>query len=439
MNYIYATKGSVGQDSRGPIKTQRPRSEPFIRNTLFQYGLQITKYLFPFITIPYLTRTLGPDIYAVRAYILAAMTFAQVLLDYGFNNYGTRQIARHQGNMEVVRAETYTIVVLRLLLCVFGAFAVAVIIPFIPLMAANPMYVAIAYLCVCFKATLPDFVFQGLEDMAIITYRFISSQVVATILIFFVVHGPEDLLWVPVLESLAALIALVWSWANVVKTRAIKPILPHRTMLISAFRTSSIFFLSSAATTVFTSLTTLAIGMLVKDTAQIAYWSVAMTAIQAIQSLYTPITNSLYPRMCAQRDFSLVKRLLFIGMPIVIVGTIVFARLSNAVMLVLGGEEYLPGSYIVAMVSPVLLFSFPGMLLGFPVLAAVGWDKQLTSTAVIASVFHVAGLVLLAVVNAFTIPNVCILRCCTEGVLLFMRAFFVMRWRKVARREDATN
>ena len=395
-----------------------------------QYGLQVAKYLFPFITIPYLTRVLGPDIYAIRAYILAAMTFAQVFLDYGFNSYGTRQIARKQDDVGALGKETSAIALLRAALCVVGAIVVAVVGAFIPIMAQNPAYVAIAYVCVCFKAMLPDFVFQGLEDMGIITYRFVVSQAVAAALIFAMVHGPGDLLWVPTLESLAALIAFAWSWANVLRARGIKLVKPSRAKLKAAFRTSSVFFLSNAATTIFTCLTTLMIGVLVEDAAQIAYWAVAMTAVQAIQALYTPITNSLYPHMCARQDFALAKRLLIIGLPVVLVGTVAFALLSDVVMLVLGGEQYLGGSYIVAMVSPVLLFSFPAMLVGFPVLAAVGRERQLTASSVASSLFHVAGLVALAAGGWFTIPAVCVLRDCTEAVMLAMRAWFVWKWKR---------
>ena len=34
----------------------------FFKNTAWQYGLQIIKYLFPLITLPYLTRVLEPEV-----------------------------------------------------------------------------------------------------------------------------------------------------------------------------------------------------------------------------------------------------------------------------------------------------------------------------------------------------------------------------------------
>ena len=277
----------------------------------------MAKYIFPYLTLPYLTRVLEPDAYAVRAYILAAMTFMQVFLDYGFNSYGTKVVAESINDEGLIHRVTSSIALLRIMLAVVGAIALLPVTSSIPIMGANPCYVAIAYLGVCFKAMLPDFIFQGKEDMGIITKRFVVSQAVATFLIFATVRAPSDLLWVPVIEALASFIALAWSWANALTVQGIRLVRPVTKELAYLFRQASIFFLSGASTTVFTALTTLMIGVFIVDQVEIAYWSVAMTAVNAIQSLYTPITNSLYPHMVKCKDFALVKKLLIVGMPVV--------------------------------------------------------------------------------------------------------------------------
>lgn len=410
--------------SENQIQSGRAR---FARNTFMQYGLQIAKYLFPLITIPFLTRVLGAEVYAIRAYVLAAMVFAQVFLDYGFTSYGTKVIAECSGDMARMRSESTAIMLLRVLLCVVGAVFVFVISLFIPIMADNLIYVAISYIAVCFKSVLPDYIFQGLEDMDIITHRFVLSQVISTALIFLLISDPNDLILVPVLEVLGAFIAFAWSWQNVLVVRSITFMKVKASKLASVFRESSVYFVSSAATTVFTALTTLMIGVYVSDVAQISYWSIATTAIAAVQSLYTPIVNSLYPHMCIRKDFSLVKKLLMLGLPTVLLGTILFALLGDVVMLVLGGHEFVDGAYLVRMLAPVLFLSFPAMLLGFPVLAAIGKARWLTESSVIAAGFHIAGLLVLAFGGWFTIANVAILRCVTEGVLLVTRGGFSVK------------
>ena len=408
----------------------------FYKNTLMQYGLQIAKYLFPFITIPYLTRVLGPDVYAIRAYILAAMTFMQVFLDYGFTSYGTRAVALAINDKTAIRSEMTAIMIARFGLCIGGAIVLVPITLCIPILASNPVYVAISYICVCFKAALPDFIFTGLEEMGILTYRFVVAQAVSTVLILLMVRGVEDLLLVPTFEALAAFIAFSWSWENVLLKRRIAPIRVSASKVISAFKVSTVFFFSNAATTLFTCLTTLMIGVLITDISEVSYWSLAMTAISAIQSLYIPISNSLYPHMCKRRDFALFKRLMAVGMAVVTVGTVAFASFSEAIMWILGGSEYLNGAYVMVMVSPVLFFSFPAVLQGVPMLAAVGKEKELTASSIISALFHISGLFVLAFGGWFTISAVAVLRCCTEFVLFLMRTIFVVRWFRLRKGGD---
>ncbi|WEV59330.1 oligosaccharide flippase family protein [Bifidobacterium sp. ESL0728] len=399
-----------------------------IRKNLFsQYGLQVAKYLFPFITLPYLTRVLGPNQYAVRAYVLAVMNFMAIFLDYGFTLSGTKSIAEDNGNIEKLRQHTSCIVLLRGILCVVGAVILVCLVPFLSILKENILYVIIAYLGICFKASLPDFVFQGLEDMGIITQRFVGSQTVSTLLIFALIHKPSDLLLVPIFEGVASLIAFIWSWDNVIRVRSIHFTKVKFDFIWSVFKESTIFFLSDAATTVFNAFTTMMIGAYVTDQVQISYWSLAMTAITAVQSLYNPIINTLYPHIVKSRDIKLLKKFLFYGMIVVTIGSILFALCSKLIMFVLGGRQYLAGSYIIAQLAPVLWLSFPSMLIGFPLLAAVGKVRELTFSSIVSAIFHIIGLVILGISGYFSITAVAILRSCTEAVMLVLRSYFTIR------------
>lgn len=412
------------QEQLSPADDRKAGRARFAKNTAHQYLLQIAQYLFPFVTVPYLTRILGPDVYAIRAYVIAAMTMMQVLLSYGFETYGVRAIADDAHDPAKVNRTTSGITYLRLALCAAGAGLLALVAPAIPLLAQNPSYVAIAYVGACLTALLPDFVFQGQEDMKVITQRYVGSQAVAVACIFLFVHGPDQLLLVPAFEALATLIALVWSWANVVLARGVRFVGVPLSDLASMFRGSTVFFVSSASTTLFSSLTTLMIGIYVADEAQVSYWSLAIMAVSAIQALYAPIANSLYPHMVKRRDFALARRLLVAGSIAALAGSAAYAALSPVIMEIIGGEAYLPGSYVIACTAPILFFSYIAILLGNPVLAAVGKAKLLTASSVAAAAFHVVGLFALLALGLFQVVWVAVLRDLTEVVLATLRLAF---------------
>lgn len=406
------------------------------RNIFFQYLLRVAIYVFPLLTLPYLTRVLGPDVYAVRAYAVSSMGLVVTFVSYGFNVYGTREVALHKDDLGYLKRLTTSIFAMRVVLAVLGAAVVAILIPLTPLMAQNPGYMFITYAGVCLTGMLPDFIFQGLEDMSVMTKRFVGSKIVSVLLIFAFIRGPEDIILVAVFEAASSAVAFAWSWLDVVFKRKITldfGCLKVRYMA-SCLKSSTVFFISNASTTTFTGLTTVMIGIYVQDANQVAYWSVAMTAIVAVQALYAPITNSLYPHVVSNGDFRAAKRFLIAGMPVVLIGTIAFSALSDTVMLVLGGPSYLGGSNIVRLVAPIFLFSYPSEVIGFPVLAAAGKEVQLTASSLGAAIFHIVGLCALAGVGGFSIVHVAALRCVTEFVMLALRCVFVIRWGRERRR-----
>ena len=392
----------------------------FYKNTLWQYGLQVAKYLFPLITLPYLTRVLAPEGYAFYAYVVSFMSFAQMFVDFGFNLSGTKQIV-DANTLEAKNRVVGAVTQARLILCLIACCVVLTIASFLPMTSSYMFYVFLAFVAVCGKGLLPDFVFQGHEQMGPITTRFLIAKTISTVLTFALVHSISDILWIPILDILSNGIALALSFASAKRlfgtTIAFVPI----KMVLTELKTSWIYCFSNLAATTFSAFTTLLIGIVVTDASAVAYWSLAMTSISAVQSLYTPITNSLYPHMVNSGDYRFVRKLTIIALPVVLVGTIAFALLSDVIMLILGGEEYLAGSAVLVGVSPVLLFSFFAVLFGWPISGAFGKVAEVTRSTVVAGIFCIAALLTVSFLGYATLPVICAVRCITEALLCGMR------------------
>lgn len=396
------------------------RHEQFYSNVIWQYGLQIVKYIFPLITLPYLTRVLLPEGYAVYAYVVSFMTFAQTFVDFGFNLSGTKRIAGASTVEEENRA-IGAVTEARLLLGSAAGVVVALIAWFIPITHDNMLYTILAFLAVFGKAIAPDFLFQGHENMGPLTTRYLVSKGVSTALTFVVVRSMDDLLWIPILDILSSAIALIWSFVSARRTFGTTIALVPFHEAYSELKDSALYCFSNMASVVFSGFTTLLIGIVITDKSMISYWSLAVTAVNAIQSLYAPITNSLYPHMVKGGDYGFARKLLLISVPILLIGTIAFASLSDLVMLVLGGKEYLAGSWVIAWASPILLFSFYATMIGWPILGASGRVAEVTYTTVGSAIFCVASLLLVSATGYASMRCICIIRCLTEAILCFSR------------------
>lgn len=240
----------------------------FYKNIIWQYGLQIVKYLFPLITLPYLTRVLEPQGYAVYAYVVSFMAFAQTFVDFGFNLSGTRKIAAAKSVDEkncVIGAVTQA----RCILCVVTFVVVFVVASFIPITATNMTYTMLAFVAVCGRAMAPDFVFQGHENMGPLTTRYFVSKGVSTALTFVFVHSIADIIWVLILDILSSAIALGWSFTSA--NRLFGTTISKVTIkeAFEELKVSGLYCFSNMAAQVFTGFTTLLIGVVIADAIQI--------------------------------------------------------------------------------------------------------------------------------------------------------------------------
>lgn len=400
----------------------------FYKNTLWQYLLQAIKYIFPLLLIPYLTRVLEPDGYAVYAYVVSFMSFAQTFIDFGFNLSGTKEAAVAK-NGEELGLIAGGITQARLLLSLAAGLMCLLVGSFIPILRANIIYAVLAFIAVCGRSLAPDFIFQGKEEMAPLTIRYLVSKTTSTVLTLLIVDSSSDLCWIPVLDIFASLIALAWSFAAANRLFGVRLSWMNPPGVLKELSCSGYYCLSNMASTAFSGIITLLIGIAITDTAQISYWSLAMTAVNAVQALYSPIINSLYPHMVAGGDFGFAKKLIVISVPFIVAGTVLFIFLSRVIVFILGGPEYLEGAYILRLVSPVLVFSFYGMMLGWPVLGAMGRVKELTRTTVVSSLASVAMLLLTMALGVASVAMFAIIRSLTELIMCGMRAFECFRAR----------
>ena len=76
---------------------------------------------------------------------------------------------------------------------------------------------------------------------------------------------------------------------------------------------------------------------------------------------------------------------------------------------------------------PILFFSFPAQVYGWPTLGAIGKVKETTFSTVIAAVAQVLGLVVLICINRFTLINLALLRGITEFILMAVRMFITYK------------
>lgn len=406
----------------------------FYKNTLWQYGLQILKYLFPLLLIPYLTRILGTEGYAVYAYVLSFMGVVQTIADFGFTLSGTKKVVDLRGDTAALSHLVGAITVARLMLLCGLFFCVMVVTRFIPIMAENTVYVIWAFFATAGRTVLPDFIFQGNERMGPLTTRYFASKGVQVALTILLVRGPGDLILVAVADVLSEIVDIVWSYRAQKRLFGVGIARPTFKESFEELRVSAIYCVSNVSSSLFSGFTTVIIGLAITSKTDIAFWSLTLTTVNAVQSLYTPIANSLYPHMIKNRDFGFARKLALVALPVLVLGIVAYCALSKPIMLVLGGPEYVGGAHVMWMISPIFIFSFYGILIGWPVLGAMGHVKELTVSTLFTGIVNVVSLLALYLAGLITLDVICVARWGCDALLLLVRVF--MLWRVARSKTD---
>lgn len=406
----------------------------FYKNTLWQYGLQILKYLFPLLLIPYLTRILGTEGYAVYAYVLSFMGVVQTIADFGFTLSGTKKVVDLRGDTAALSRLVGAITVARLMLLCGLFFCVMVVTRFIPIMAENTVYVIWAFFATAGRTVLPDFIFQGNERMGPLTTRYFASKGVQVALTILLVRGPGDLILVAVADVLSEIVDIAWSYRAQKRLFGVGIARPTFKESFEELRVSAIYCVSNVSSSLFSGFTTVIIGLAITSKTDIAFWSLTLTTVNAVQSLYTPIANSLYPHMIKNRDFGFARKLALVALPVLVLGIVAYCALSKPIMLVLGGPEYVGGAHVMWMISPIFIFSFYGILIGWPVLGAMGHVKELTVSTLFTGIVNVVSLLALYLAGLITLDVICIARWGCDALLLLVRVF--MLWRAARSKTD---
>lgn len=406
----------------------------FYKNTLWQYGLQILKYLFPLLLIPYLTRILGTEGYAVYAYVLSFMGVVQTIADFGFTLSGTKKVIDLRGDTAALSRLVGAITVARLMLLCGLFFCVMVVTRFIPIMAENTVYVIWAFFATAGRTVLPDFIFQGNERMGPLTTRYFASKGVQVALTILLVRGPGDLILVAVADVLSEIVDIAWSYRAQKRMFGVGIARPTFKESFEELRVSAIYCVSNVSSSLFSGFTTVIIGLAITSKTDIAFWSLTLTTVNAVQSLYTPIANSLYPHMIKNRDFGFARKLALVALPVLVLGIVAYCALSKPIMLVLGGPEYVGGAHVMWMISPIFIFSFYGILIGWPVLGAMGHVKELTVSTLFTGIVNVVSLLALYLAGLITLDVICVARWGCDALLLLVRVF--MLWRAARSKTD---
>lgn len=412
-------------------------NKTFAKNTFFLYIMTGAKFVLPLIITACLTRRLGPDAYGVISYLTPVMGYFILLFDFGFNFSATKKIAQHRADPVLIEKTIAAVYTAKILLVLAGFLPLMLLLLCIDLLRQYVLLTVLYYLSTAAQIFIPDFLYRGLEKMEGVTTRYILAKLITAVLIFLAVRDDGGLILVPLAYLIGTVAAALHTNHHMARKLGYRVALAGLREAAAELRESGIYFVSTFASTALSVTSTFVMGIVGMPTAQIAYWGVAFQVVQAVQAMYDPITTSIYPHVAGKRDHKFVLRITLCLLPLVAVGCVLLYWLAGLAVKIIAGSAYLAAVPVLQALTPMLLFSFVAQMLGFPLLGALGRERQASFTTLVAAGAQILGLVGLALSHHFTLLSLALLRNVTELIFMILRIYFVgvfLRERRKSRR-----
>ena len=259
----------------------KEESKKATKNTAMLYLMNIAKMVFPLVTLPYLTRVLSVDCYAVVSYVKAVMQYVQIVLIFGFTLSATKDIVNAKGNKEQIGRITGSVLEAKGVLSCITAIALVVMTIAIPILRESPLYTFLAFINIVITEMLADFLFRGIDKMEVITIRFVVSKLIATLLTFIFVKTDSDIMLIPIFDIFGSVVAL-FLVIKEINRLGIKIKWSSIVDALNKLKESAIYFFSDMATTALGALNTLLVGIFMAKS-DVSYWSLAMQLVAAVQ------------------------------------------------------------------------------------------------------------------------------------------------------------
>lgn len=391
------------------------------KNTVMLYLLTFSSYFFGLVTVPYLTRVLGPEIYGDIGVATAFAVFMQLIFDFGFILSATADVAERREDKAELSALMTSVTICKLCM-ILVSFAVCLAIGTLwgggkidlPLYALYLAYVAV-------NSLLPDYLYRGLEQMEKITVRTVVIKLLFVSCIFLFVKSQDQYLLVPVFYMLGSAVALAASFIDIWISYRIRFVLVPLSRIWKDFLNSLPFFISRFMINAYTTINTMLLGVISPGSELIGFYSANEKIITAGKGAITPISDSLYPHMVRRKDFGLLKKMIAVGEPIILAGCVVVFIWAEKVCILLFGESYGAAGDVLRCMLPLLPIVFPSYVIGYPGLVPLGLRSVANASVMVGACCQIAGLCIGYFLGVLNVYYVALLTCLTEFIVLVIR------------------
>lgn len=363
-----------------------------MENYFFMTVLQILNMCFYLLIYPFLIRTLGQEGYGLYAYAASMVFLFVTFVNFGFDLPAAQQVALHSDDKQVLRSVLSCVQTAKIYIEMIAVLCFAVVMLINPIMGNAPCVFWITFLQTLTFILFPQWYYQGLQKMKMVTYIQFGFRLLSLPFIFIFIKSPQDVWVFALITSLASVLGGITAWLMIRYCDGIKiywasiPAVKRAYLEAVPFCGSNIIGVAKEQGMILMAGSFL--GM-----ADVAIYDLANKIMLIPRTIFSKLNDALYPKMVVRGDKETNRRVLLYEVVLGIGAMLCVALFGPLAVYVLGGEQMMSSYGVTVILSfTILCWLVVGVFLQFYFVPA-GYTRYILYNQIVAmsSCFIVAG------------------------------------------------
>jgi PST family polysaccharide transporter len=374
-----------------------------------------------------LVKVLGVEKFGLLAFITVTVGYFEVLIEYGFGLTATKDIASSREDKEALSRIVSSVLLIKLFFIGISLILLTLFLQLSPRFLEDSFVYYVSFFALSLQLLSPQWFFMGMERMHMITLFNVGSKLFFTLLIFMVVQEESDYWKVPLVQLAGVGMVAMVSFIIVFFYEKIH-FRFDREKIEYYLKYNFSFFLSRVAVHLYTHSNIFFLGLFAGNSV-VGYYSIAQKIAVLLQSFYTLILQVIYPYMARVKNSLFLKRILSISTLVnAMLLTLLYFFSDRLFQKLFGlGECCLNEVFHILLLSN--LFTVPSLLLGYPFLGVLGYEKEVNLSVMYGALLHLLGLGILLFLERFNLYSVAMMMVVTEVFVLLYRGYSIYQKR----------
>lgn len=314
------------------------------KNFIYNMMYQILNLCIPFITVPILSRVLGPESTGIYSYTYSIVNYFMIFGMLGISNYGNRRIAKCREDKEILSQTFFSIYYIQFWL---NCIAIIVYILYIHFFSQYKLIACIEIIYLISNMLDISWLYFGIENFKKTVLRNIFIKIITLILIIIFIKKPEDIYLYTFIMAFGTALSQMILWINIKKYVKYQPEYFKYNISKQHMKGILILFIPVISYSVYKIMDKIMLGIWA-NMEEVGYYEYAEKIISIPLGIINALGVVMLPKMSnlvEKKDFEVVKQyiykalsfIMFVSIPCMI-GII---SISNEFVTIFLGNNYI--------------------------------------------------------------------------------------------------